>query len=64
MVEACMCSGQPISVWSRPADGEVGCQACQAFDGNPIAACHEEQQLLLLLRLQAVHHLPEPLYHL
>ena len=64
MVEAGVRCGQPIAVWAGPADGEGGGQAGQAFDGYPVTACHKEQQLLLLIRLQAVHHLPEPLHSL
>ena len=61
VVEAGVGSGQPVAVGPSPADGEGRGQAGQALDGNPVTACHKEQQLLLLLRLQAVDHFPEPL---
>ena len=61
VVEAGVGSGQPVAVGPSPADGEKRGQAGQALDGNPVTACHKEQQLLLLLRLQAVDHFPEPL---
>lgn len=64
VVEAGVGSGQPVTVRPSPADSEGGCEAGQPLDRHPITACHKEQQLLLLLLLQAMHHLPEPFHHL
>ena len=64
VVEAGVGGGQAVGGGPLRADDKGRLQGGQPLDGHPVGARHKEQQPLLLLLAEAVHHLPEPCHHL
>jgi hypothetical protein len=64
VVEAGVGSWQAVGGRAVAGDDKGWLQRGQSLDGHAVRACHKEEQPLLLLLAEAVHHFPEPCDHL